>query len=490
VAAVAEEKEPFRDLHWRPDGALLGAVLGTGPGRLVAARPGEPGLRALGPGGVSAFCGWDAKGGQLAYVAAEPVPGAKDSWAFLFVPEPLARQAVYVRKEGEAGPGRRVLGGVQVTFARWMPGEAKLSLWATYRPAYRSWPSLLLELGATPEDPLNGLRLRWGDPALVLDPAGGELAWKPIDGREAAQVGHYHLLRREFAEAWRWYEQAERDQPRPDGPADGPGADFFRYYCLEKLGRTTEAGQRLRRFQDTFLESYRAARKARGPAPSQQAALGAADFEPTDEQLRHWQDLYAAEVFLSLDAVEDGAAFFRRALGEAQGDAERLSKALVLSQFLLLRKEYREYADLATDTVFPLLLRSWKPRPANAPAGALTPPYALLTYGAGLSLVPLYASEFLAGLPARQVAGLLPRWRKARALADDDAKRLGVDLFLAAAHRRLGHADEARAADHRVESNPVRGELLGEGVAGLIQGLREAPAAVEQWRQLAAMFRG
>src|SRR5207248_879013 len=77
------------------------------------------------------------------------------------------------------------------------------------------------------------------------------------------------------------------------------------------------------------------------------------------------QDLYVAEVFLSLDAPQDGEAFFRTALGQADTDAARLSRAIVLGQILLLEKKHREYAKLATETIAPLLTTMLKPLPAS-----------------------------------------------------------------------------------------------------------------------------
>jgi hypothetical protein len=190
--------------------------------------------------------------------------------------------------------------------------------------------------------------------------------------------------------------------------------------------------------------------------------------------LRHWRDLYVAEVFLSLDALEDGERFFRAGLQDAATDADRMSKALVLTQFLLLRDKHEEYAELATDTVLPLLLRSWKPRPP------LQPPQQsanlILTYSDGLSLLPLFSSNFLSILSEKQVRALVPRWREQRSAADDDIKRLGVDLFLEAASRRLGQGDEQQAAARRIDANPAQREILGDkGVPGLLDGVRSAP---------------
>jgi hypothetical protein len=484
VLEAAEAKAPFHDLHWHPGGTKVGAVSGEQDRHLVALRPGVKGLEPLGAAGVVSFAGWDSTGTRLAYVVSEPVGGG-DWWAFLVVPDSLARQAVFVRKEGDKGPGRRLLGGMQMTFPHWSPNAARLSLWATFRPAYRSWLSLRLEFEATPDDPLSGLRLHAGDPAVLLDADGG-VQWKAIDAREKTQVGHYYLLQRMYPEAWRWYEQAEKEPPAEAAP--GTDAGFFRWYCLTKVGRQAHADEELRRFESRWLESFRAARKARPRPVVPQAAFGAADFEPTDDQLRRYRDLYEAEVFLSLDAAEDGEAFFRRALHGAGHDAERLGKALVLSQFLLLNHKHSEYADLAADVVLPGLLRAWKPRTAGA--GPLNSSDAMLAYGDALSLVPLFCLAFLEGLPKNQVRALQSRWHKAHALADDDPKRLVIDLLLAAAYSRLGDTKAADEAGRRVVANPMKIALVGEtDIAGFVQALREAPAWLEGLRQLGVALR-
>jgi hypothetical protein len=478
IGESASVSTTFADLHWRPDGALLAGVV---EGRLMAVRPGEKECRPLGIEGVASFAGWDSKGMRLAYVVSEP-PAPQDLWAFLFVPDPLGRQAVFLKEESAKGPGKRVFAGMQVTFPHWSPDSSKLSVWATFRPAYRSWQSLLLELGATADDPLHGLRLQAGDPALLLGPD-GSLSWKAIDAHEKTQVGHYYLLQRNYAEAWRWYEQAARE-----GPEVPAGDCFFHYFCLTKLGRRNEADAKLRRFESEFSAKLRAARKPATQPGRAVAAFGGATAEPGDEQLARLRDLYAAEVFLGLGAIDDGEAFFRREVQIAP-EADRLGKALVLSQFLLLNHKHSEYADLVTDVLLPGLVAQWKPVP---PGGAATANLqnVLLAYSDGLALVPLFASEFLAGLPQAQVSDLMGRWRKVQALADDDVKRLAIDLFLAAGHHRLGEMVEAEAAAQRVAVNPMKAALLGDkDIPAFVQALREMPAQVEALRQLKALLR-
>ena len=430
----------------------------------------------------------------MAFVARQPLPhDPAKSWAFLLLPDVRARNRVLVAADADPARTKTVFSGMQVTFPKWSPKEAKLSMWATFRPTYRSWLSYLLDLGADAQDPLRGLTLRPGDPALVLDPATGERSWKAINAREKAQIGHYHLLHREYAEAWSWYKQADAEAPKAEDRSPGQfvqrfvkGRDslFFQAFCLDKLGRADEARSKRQQFDETFLPELPAPPKT--SPPNQPAPFGAANLQPSKDQLRHWRDLYVAEVFLSLDAVEEGERYFREGLKTAGDDADRLSKALVLTQFLLLRDKHEEYAELATDTVLPLLLRAWKPRPRTNPRQQQA--NLILAYSDGLSLLPLFVPEFLAGLSDKQVRSLVPRWQKLRPAADDDVKRLGIDLFLEAAARRLEQPDEQRAAAGRIAANPARKDILGDkGVPGLVEGVRSAPEAFEQIRQMAAM---
>jgi hypothetical protein len=197
------------------------------------------------------------------------------------------------------------------------------------------------------------------------------------------------------------------------------------------------------------------------------------------------RDQYIAEFFLGVDAAGDGREFFRAATAAAESDQARLSSALMLAQVLLVEKRYAEYADLATDTLLPVLLKVWEPRPAGKLRDADNP-FPDLLFSAGLTLLPLYTPEFLTGLSDEQLRALTPRWEKLRPGARDDATRLGIDLFLENAYRRLKDEDRRRQqAAQRIEKNPARGELLpAGGVPDLIESLRQLPAQLEGLRKL------
>src|SRR5262249_52313473 len=146
------------------------------------------------------------------------VPYAEESmWAVLLRPDPLARDAVYLADGAGEQPGKPVFSGMRVTFPHWSPDEEKLSVWFTFSPTYRSLPSAALSswLGG-----LLNVSLRRGDPAAVFDVKTGKISWMTVNPNGKVQVGHYHLLKRDYAAAWRWYAEAEREMPKPKQPAE------------------------------------------------------------------------------------------------------------------------------------------------------------------------------------------------------------------------------------------------------------------------------
>jgi hypothetical protein len=459
VRSVDEGAAPFRDLHWSPRGDRLGYVRGDADGALYV-RDGDGPPRVVRDGGARRFAGWDHTGRLLAYTAPDPSLPPASPWTTLLLPAPTARDAVYVT-EGR-GPGRVVFCGQRVTFPRWSPQEDKLSLWLTFEPPYQSVLSRLFRLG-----------LRPGDPAAVLDLHGGAPTWMATSAHEKAQVGHHHLARRQYAEAWQWYAEANREPPAP--PPGAPAASawpltafrsplFFEYYCLTKLGRDAEAGAKLEQFRRLFAL----------PAADAGAARGA-------DLLR---DLYTAEVFLSLDAAADGRAWFRRAIREAASDEQRLSAALVLSQVLLAEGRGEEYLELACDVALPNLLRVWKQENGSEfiwPSSdqKILPTCALLAFA------PLATPDFLATLPEAAVRRLAERFAAGRARAAHGGARLALDLVLRTAYKRLGQQEEARQADSLVRAASAGRRLPSpEALGAPVAWFRSTLAGTEQMLEL------
>jgi dipeptidyl aminopeptidase/acylaminoacyl peptidase len=462
VKTLLEGVEPARDLAWAPDGRRFGLIIGAAdiPGELLLCRAddGAVGERIA---GARRFAGWDRSGRSLAYVAAAPPPPS-DRWLYLLPAAERARDLLMVKAEGQAA--RPVLSGVQVSFARWAPTEARLSLWASYRFAHGSPSAELLGLVAPP-----------GDPAVLLDPATGRLDWKPVGPRDKAQIGHYYLIRGDAATAWRWYEEAEQglaaDGTKP-ALADfytGRETSLFQAVCLERLGRHDESEARRARFEAAF------------PARWAEGMPAAARLYSADDW-RHVRDLYVVEVLLSVNGGEEAERYLRDGLSAATGDADRLGKALLLAQVLLLRGKNAEYADVAAGTVLPLLLMAlpaWRDGPEAQEAAAVV---RLLLFRLGASpsvspallgvplpsrgasvqaLLPLATPAFLATLPEGQVRALAGRLDALRQETEDDARRLALDVLLAGAWGRLGEQDLRQEAARRLAASPAWAALSG-----------------------------
>jgi hypothetical protein len=477
---VADGTEPIRDLHWAPDGERLGLVRGGDPGSLHLVDKDRALSPALNRRPVRSFVGWSASGGQLAYTTPDKLPYADGKlWAFLLPPDPLARDGVLVADGAGDDPGREVFSGMRVTFPTWSPKEDKLSLWFTFSPTHRFLLSHLF---------VNGLRR--GDPAAVFDVRTGAIGWMAVNGYEKAQIGHYHLLKREYAAALGRYEEAERELGPPKSPTVDEFArnlqsprdlTLFHFHCLKKLGRDKEAQAKLELFQRTFVPEW----------PSERIA---SDWRWLLERADLWlallRNFYAAEVFLSLDASGDARRYFETALRSTDGDVERLSGALALGQVLLLEGKHADYADITTSTILPLLLKIWKSSAADANrANLLGDPSADLLLLAVLAIAPLQSPEFIDGLPHASVDGWLPRWQALRERATDDATRLGLDLILYAASKSRGLDDDCRTIADRIEKNPRRGDLLpGEGIPDpallLRQSLEKALPQLDALREV------
>jgi hypothetical protein len=359
VTTVARSDKPFRDLRWSRAGTL--AYIEGSTLRLPDTEP---------VAGVRRFAGWNAGGDKVAYTRPDAILHSRGPlWSFLFAPEPLARDAVFVG-------GQEVFSGMRVTFPKWSPTEDKLSVWFTFSPTHRSMLSLFLGVG-----------LRAGDPAAVFDTKSREIAWLAINSHEQEQVGHYWLLKGDPRKAWEWYERAAANraaEPERGHGALPPDIELFESICLARLGRNAEAAEKRAAFERRF-------RGTEMPSGLEQyvAPLLA--------------DMYVAEVYCSLDSAAAGEADLRSALRSRTDAPGRLSAAIVLSQLLLLQGKHGDYAELMADAYLPIWSETRVPI-----AGA-----GLLMIGdlLALPLLPLMVREFVDGLPEGTRAALLRRWR-------------------------------------------------------------------------------
>ena len=391
---IARGKDLFRDLAWHPDGKLLGVVQGSGStGSLHTLKLDGDLSPALGARRVRQFVGWNSKGDALAYITPEEIPTQlKEFWSFLLVPDALARDAVELRDSGHGADVKEqeLLNGLRVTFPQWSPKENKLSLWVTFAPTYRSWLWLFLRYG-----------LRPGDPAAVFDVASGKLSWMAVNDFEKTQVGRYFHLKKDYQQAWIWYEQGKGvGVPAPALMTTLTGLPvvneqlFYEYLCLTKLGRVAEAEERRTRFEAMFVAPPLP--KPGAPAATAQSLLpGIA--ERMDFVLPFMHDLLVAEVYLSLDSAEEAAVCFRAEAERADTDGKRLSALLTLGQILLIQGKNADYLDICGSTLIPLILAD-----AKKHNGGLQQ-WSIVGMANMWGLTPLSASDFMKLLPRANV---------------------------------------------------------------------------------------
>jgi hypothetical protein len=409
---------------------------------------------------------------------------------FLLTPNPRVRDAVWIAPADRSSLGKKVFSGMQVTFPQRAPSDARISCWATFHPSFRSWSSTLLEFlaviarfdalhGKTSTIDLNRLRVMPGDPAVVFNPESGKIEWMAIDASEQIQVGHYYQLQGDYETAWQWYEKANQ----AGKPKVVRESLFFQYRCLSKLRRDADANEKLAQFEREFWPTL-----PKGAKGDRDEGPGAAEFVLTlaDAKSPHgamMRDLYVAEVFLSLDAADDGEVYFRDGLKNASTDSERLNKAAVLSQFLLLKKEHEAYLQLVNTTLLPLLVS--QDAFASATGENAGSPISQLSYFTGrqLAVLPFCDPEFVKLLDPRQVRDSLARLEELRKIAMNNRQRLWLDIMIHTAYGRLGPANDAVAAGKRIAENPERLDAQhGKNAVALIEELRRSVLQMEAVR--------
>ena len=98
--------------------------------------------------------------------------------------------------------------------------------------------------------------LRWelrpGDPAAIFELPEGKISWLTVNDQEKIQVGHYHMLQRDWAEAWRWYEEAETGGSAETGNDDP--RTMAQLSATEK-DRISHRGRALRRLHPLLMQS-------------------------------------------------------------------------------------------------------------------------------------------------------------------------------------------------------------------------------------------
>lgn len=494
-ARIADRKvEPIyktigviRDLHWSPDGSKLGFIAGDPkPGLIIIDAKGR--VHASTSGHLADvhllrdFVGWNSTGDKLAWVDSEKLPAEwHANWAFLLPPDPLARDAVVVGPEaalegngtGSTPAGRTVASGLRFTFPQWSTKRDQISMWATFSPSHRSLAGELT----------GGLGLRLGDPAAIVDVANGTIRWLAINGDELAQVGHYFLAKHDFAEARRWYQQADKQLSKlePLRPVDlrdglsGTAArrktfEFFYWYCLTKLGEPAEAAQRLARFDNAYhIEWEPAASQTPGDrgVRAEQSQPGTSDpaLAWSSAKSRHEAErlvsickaLSIAQVILCVDGPDESHSWFARRLNSADA-TDQVGELMAISQLCLLSQQNRDYATLVTERLAPLLAETLEDSATTSASETPESPSAVrgaIAILAAHSMGPLFSDGFLKEIPTGFVGQLVPKWEALLSRSHSDVAALYVNLFLRASAVRLGHEKERAAATARIVHNPI-----------------------------------
>lgn len=479
VQSIHEIEGTIADLHWSRDGSKLGFVerSSTGNGTLRIHEAEGTLSDPIGNRPVRRFAGFDGTGSRLAYVVADEVglPESGQEWTFVLPPDRLARDTVVVSETVDVAQGRDVFSGMRVTFPVWSPHENRLSLWITFEPRYRSLFSFLFRWGLWP-----------GDPAATLDLTTGEIAWMAVSPAEELQVGHYYLLKKDYTRAWEWYEKANAKLPARRAPRDlgefvntigaPERSQLFEYHCLKELGRDADAAAKLLNFEQTFFP-------APDPAGDQVARVIddiVRQFGEEGELLKQLlHDLYVAEVFLSIDAPDAGISLLQEQIANAGSETQRLSGSLAQAQVLLAAGRREEYLKLCSAQIFPLVCESWQADAAargparnaanNGPAARFVLPIV-----GNLTLLPAAFPDFLAGISDEAVRDLVAIWEAKRRQMTEQHSALATDLFLRAAHLKLGNLEQSRECESRITANPEsQATFGGKTVAGALHEFRE-----------------
>lgn len=442
---LCKAQHPVSDMHWNPIRRELG-FLESGTNFTVVDLKSSKRTSALEDLRLRRFAGWNHDGSNIAVCSPVTVEN-RSNWALMFHRIADVRDDVFVldplRIDTSKPP---VLSDMRVTFPQWSPTNQELSLWCTYSPSYRSWFSSFLPWTLMP-----------GDPAAIVDTETGEIRWMPVNPMEEAQVGHYFLLKGNYEEAWQWYEKSieqrksaekiklsqlaqfmRRSQIHQD-------STFFEYICLAQLGRTEEANQRLGEFRSSMRFDLEDASSVLLQWQGVGEEAEPEGFAETVSELDQFiapllQSAYAAEVFLSLGAVEEGIEYFESEMDSGERtDIEKLAAALSHSQLLLIAGEVERYVQQSVEVVFPRFFNLHGPGGSfvNSVEGDLGSFASLVKQNAlvlsvGLDLLPMMSREFASLQPALLREETLNQLQADRSEQTDALRLLVLDLAIRA----------------------------------------------------------
>lgn len=422
----------IRDIHWHPTDALIAFVDSQNNLSLLPTnRPGdaEQAIESKAvASNVRSFAGFSSNGSWVAYTRAEQLASTKST--DLFTPIAESRdELLFSRIDTTASPadvsaGQASIDSMRLTFPHWSPKEAKLSAWATFSPTHRSQLSRLIPW-----------TLAAGDPAIVLDAETGKVTWMPINPTEEAQVGHYYLLQHEQAQAWKWYEKSIGDRP-PMPPIKLSSlqllgnqmqmiqdSTFFEFICLRRLGKHEAATERLTRFHKHFVLDHDdlvqfASPASAGDAASaaQEEAAGKLTSRISKSALAVLKASFITEVYLSLDAAEEGVEFFTDQAKASLTPWEALANRLCLSHLILASGQADAYAEFVLTQLVPAYDAVNQPgnRPTSLNSSSLADTWpsleqAFARTATASAMLPLLSEELTARLAPENHGQLVAR---------------------------------------------------------------------------------
>ena len=273
------------------------------------------------------------------------------------------------------------------------------------------------------------------------------------------------MLKRDHAGAWRWYAQARNKLPAARPPQNWTeftqhvgapeNSRVFEYLCLKQLGRDDEANAKWLEFEQNFFPP-RATEQTDAAAPdATDAWLGA--LGPQAELLKHLiHDLYVAEVFLSVDAVDDALTHFRPNLPPTASQNAEMTRAIVLGQLFLVASDHDGYLSHCTSVVAPLAIEMG----TNAAKHPAENAHLVLQVAAGLCVAPLFRTDFLSGVSDAALQKNIPIWKDLRERLGDGLPAVAVDLVLRAAALNRNDQTAAKVAEERIARNPAGRDLF------------------------------
>jgi tetratricopeptide (TPR) repeat protein len=360
-------------------------------------------------------------------------------------PSQPGREALVV---GGPGEEKTLLSGMRITFPNWSLDGREISCWATFVPTHESLWSLT-----------TGSGLRAGDPAARIDVASGRVQWMPVSSLEKLQIGNFHLLQGNAAEALRLYDEATPNLPDLHEGNRLPltAAPLYRSICYARLGRHAEAADEYDRFVALSMQEA-------PPAPPETDASGfritVGQPSTSDARLLARYQL-VAEVFLSADAAQECRRLLEAELVSDSPWQERLARLVTLSQVLLLQEDHGAFAHLAVEELLPLCLRELVP---HVPAIDTIDFGNALLFASQLSLLPMFSREFFASLDTQVLHAVLGRLSAEHAMQKGDLEKLVIDRMLARGLAVSGDENELHMVEARLKESKTAHRLTDASI--------------------------